>query len=177
MSSMLKRSREVERETTSVIGRTSDTGRPLACRSCSWMARAQGERRHARPHDPRHRSNTHIQRVHGIGHLRLGDEHLRKRIVVQPAIARIGHDADDLPLGLVRELAHHASADDEPVVQRIAFLPELLRHRFIDDDDGGVPATSRSVNVRPRLTGILKTSKYPGETVAQPPPPWKGSFP
>ena len=32
---MLKRWRDVERDTTSVIVRTSDTGRPLAWRSCS----------------------------------------------------------------------------------------------------------------------------------------------
>ena len=35
ISHMLKRWREVERETTSVIVRTSDTGRPVVCRSAS----------------------------------------------------------------------------------------------------------------------------------------------
>jgi hypothetical protein len=33
---------------------------------------------------------------------------------------------------------------------------------------------SRSLNDRPRLIGILNTSKYPGEIVIQLPPPWKG---
>ena len=39
---------------------------------------------------------------------------------------------------------------------------------------GGAAPSSRSVKARPRSTGILNTSKYPGETVSQPPPPWNG---
>ena len=35
---------------------------------------------------------------------------------------------------------------------------------------------SRSLKVRPCFTGILKTSKYPGETVIHPPPPWNGPW-
>ena len=42
------------------------------------------------------------------------------RIVVEPAVPHVADDADDLPLGLVGELAHHAAADHEPVVERIA---------------------------------------------------------
>ena len=46
------------------------------------------------------------------------------------------------------------------IVQRIALGPELPRHRLVDDHDaGGARWLSRSVNVRPRLTGILNTSK------------------
>ena len=41
ISHMLKRCRDVERETTSSIDRTSVTGRPVACRSCSWTWRAE----------------------------------------------------------------------------------------------------------------------------------------
>ena len=37
ISHMLKRSREVESDTTSPIDLTSVTGRPVAWRSCSWI--------------------------------------------------------------------------------------------------------------------------------------------
>src|SRR5712691_6255645 len=37
ISSMLNRSRDVDSVTISSIVRTSDTGRPVTCRSCSWI--------------------------------------------------------------------------------------------------------------------------------------------
>ena len=40
------------------------------------------------------------------------------RLVVEPAVAHVADDPDDLALRLVRELPHHAASDDEPVAQR-----------------------------------------------------------
>ena len=69
-----------------------------------------------------------------IGHLGLRDVHGRTRIAVQAAVARVADDADDLPLGLARELLHHAAPDHELLADRIPVRPELLRHRLVDDD-------------------------------------------
>ena len=55
ISHMLNCWRDVDRDTTSSIVRTSDTGSPLACRSCSWTASLSDLRLDLRAHDPRHR--------------------------------------------------------------------------------------------------------------------------
>jgi hypothetical protein len=60
-----------------------------------------------------------VQRIGRIG-LGLRDEHLGPGVVGERSVAAVGDDADDLALGLVGELLHHAAADNQPVVQRIA---------------------------------------------------------
>ena len=57
------------------------------------------------------------------------------RIVVQASVAHVRRDADDLPLTFLGKLLHDAGADHDPIVERIAVLPELARHGFVDDDD------------------------------------------
>ena len=47
------------------------------------------------------------------------------RIVVQPAVARIADDADDLARRL-HERRAHARADDQPLADGIVILPILL---------------------------------------------------
>ena len=57
------------------------------------------------------------------------------RILLQAAVARVADDADDLALAFGGELAHHALADHQPLVERILVLEELLRQRLVDDHD------------------------------------------
>ena len=135
ISTTLKRCREIDRDTTSSIDRTSDTGRPLACRNCSWIGGAEAVRFAARPDDPRDRRDADVERIQGIRHLPIGNVHVRLRIVVQSAITHVGCDADDLALPLFGQLLHDTRADHDPIVQRIAVLPELARHRLVDDHD------------------------------------------
>ena len=59
-------------------------------------------------------------------------------------------------------------------LERIGLRPELLGHRFVDDHDRRRGAGVALVERAAALDGILNTSKYPGETVIQPPPPWNG---
>ncbi len=53
----------------------------------------------------------------------------------------------------------------------IGVLPEPLGHGLVDHHHRGAAPSSRMLKERPRLTGILNTSKKPGDTVIQPPPP------
>ena len=70
-----------------------------------------------------------------------------------------------------------ASSDMMPLpIQILSFSGSPLgQNRFaiawLMSTAGAPAALSCSLNVRPRSTGILKTSKYPGETVFHPPPP------
>ena len=89
-----------------------------------------------RAHDPRHGRDADVEGVGEVRHLRLRDPHLRSGFFVERAVTTVGDDADDLPVGLGRELAHAAAADGQPVVERVALGPVLLRHRLVDDDDG-----------------------------------------
>jgi hypothetical protein len=129
---MLKRCREIEVYTTPVIGSTSETGKPVANRSCSCAAAEIDA------------GATRVRMIHaigviptfsvgGVGHLRLRNEHRRLRVaVVQTAGVGIGDDADDLALGLVFELAHHAA----PIAIRslmMSFEAMSFLHRFVDD--------------------------------------------
>ena len=81
-------------------------------------------------------------------------------LLLQAAVARVADHADDLALALGVELAHHAPADHQPLVQRILVLEELRWPcASLMITTGGATLSSRSVNARPRFTGILKTSK------------------
>src|SRR5437867_3772543 len=86
------------------------------------------------PNHPCDRREPDIQRVDGIGNLRLRDIHAGLRVVVESTIPDIAHDPDDLPLRFVLELPHDSPADDEAGVQRIVALdPVLSGHRFVND--------------------------------------------
>ena len=132
---MLNFWRDTETCAISSIERTSDTGKPVACRNLILDRAAATTAAALRPDDPRNRRQADVQCVGGVGHLRLRDPHLRLRLAVEPAGFDVGDDADDLTFAFGGELAHHALADDEPVRQRIGLRPVLPRHGFVDDDD------------------------------------------
>ena len=58
--------------------------------------------------------------------------HRRPRFAVERAIANIADDADDLARSFRGQLGHHAFADPDFVIQRVALRPEPARHRLID---------------------------------------------
>ena len=125
ISHMLNFCRDTERETTSAIERTSETGRPVDWRSCSWMALLIVKRLGLGPDQPGHRREPQVEHVHRVGHLRLRNEHHRSRLVVEAAVARVADDADDLPVRLLGELAHDAAADGQPLAEDVLLPPSF----------------------------------------------------
>ena len=99
--------------------------------------RRHRERRHLGAHHPTQRHEAVVQRHVGIAHLRQRNERLRLRIAVQPAIARVAHDADDLARRL-REIGAHAGADDQPVPDGIVvFFQYFLARAWLITTTGG----------------------------------------
>ncbi len=80
ISSMLKRWRETDRDRTSAIDRTSETGSPLAWRSCSCTAALTLYGRHAGADDPRDRRNPDVQLIRRVRNLRLRHVHRRAAV-------------------------------------------------------------------------------------------------
>ena len=113
ISHMLKRWREVDRDTTSL--HRPDVGDRQAGRLAQLLLDRRAQRDAARPR---------VRTTHAIGVRRTlsalaasgtcacGMYIVGPRIVVQAAVADVADDADDLALGLVGELAHDAAADD-----------------------------------------------------------------
>ena len=133
----------------------------MAWRSCSWIGAAERMGLALRADDPGHRREPHVQRVGGIGNLRLRDVHRRPGHVVQAAVARVADHADNRAIGIRAELAH-AAADGEPLVQRIALRPVLLRERFVDDDHAGRAAVVEIRERAPALHGDLEDLEVAG---------------
>ena len=160
ISHMLKRCRDVDSDTMSSIDRTSETGRPVTCRSCSCTALLTecGATRVRTTHFSG--EMPQVERVHRPGPGRCGTVHPRARIVVEAAVAHVADDADDLPVGLAWRTPASAacrwragrSADRLSARTGVAIASLMMT-------TGGDVPSSRSVNARPRLTGILKTSK------------------
>ncbi len=88
------------------------------------------------PHDPSHRHDAGVELIGRVRDLGLGHIHARLGIIVEPSVADVANDADDLALRLVVEFAHHAAPDDDPLAQRIAIGPELTSHRLVDHGYG-----------------------------------------
>src|SRR5438270_8528420 len=90
----------------------------------------------ARTDDPRHRCQTHVERVERIGNLRGGDVHCRSWIPIESVAPNIAYNADNLSRSFSRKLGHDNSfSDPNLIAQRIGLRPKLFRHRLIDDDD------------------------------------------
>ena len=87
-------------------------------------------------HHPGHGADAGVERGHAVGDLCLGNDHQRTRIAVEPAVANVADDADDLARGFFK-LRADAFADDDLLADRILLRPVLLRHGLVDDDHAG----------------------------------------
>jgi len=73
--------------------------------------------------------------VQSIGNLRVRNVHRDTWIAIEPPVADIAHDADDLAWGFRRQLLHRSLSDPDLVVQWIGLGPKPPRHGLINDDD------------------------------------------
>ena len=172
---MLNRSRDVDLDTTSSIVRTSATGSPVAWRSCSCTVEIIecGSTRvlttHASGVILRFKalaaSGTWAcgMNIRGCG---LAFKPLSRLSPTTPTICRAGSSANSrmMPRPMT------SRSDNGSSFQYCLAIASLIT------TTGGAAPSSPSFNPRPRLIGILKTSKYPGDAVTQPPPPWNGLF-
>src|SRR4030095_10811138 len=62
-------------------------------------------------------------------------------------------DADDLPPTFFGKLLHDTRADHDSIVERVAVLPELASHCFVDDHHGGGQAVVAVGEGSPPLDG------------------------
>src|SRR5215831_3575172 len=68
--------------------------------------------------------------------LRLRHIHSRLGRRIQATLPHIAYNSDDLPSWLTIEEIFEPLTDYDSIIERIAALPELLRHTFIDHHDG-----------------------------------------
>ena len=93
---MLNWSREVDCTTIWSMLRTCATGRSAGSWNARWIG-AESENGATLVRTTQlERHEAVVQRHVRIAHLRQRDERLRLRVAVQPAIARVADDADDL---------------------------------------------------------------------------------
>src|SRR5688572_7607860 len=130
-SSMLKSERAVDRATMSSMVRGAATGSPpLAWRSAVWMALLIAVRLAARANDPGQRRDVHEIGAVGIRHLRPRHVHDGLRIPVEPAVAHIPGDADNLAPRQF-QVRTQALANRDAIGQRVAARPESGRHGLV----------------------------------------------
>jgi len=74
-----------------------------------------------------------IQLHHPVADLRQGNKHLTAGILVEPAVAGIADNSDDLARRFF-ERGPHACADDDSLSNGIFMRPEPAGHGFVDQD-------------------------------------------
>src|SRR5579863_4468747 len=84
--------------------------------------------------DPGEGSQTHVERVEGIGNLGVRDVHHGAGIAVESLPANVAHDPDDLARSFRCQFRHQSLPDPDLIAKRVGLGPELPRHRLIDDD-------------------------------------------
>ena len=142
-STMLKFCRATAPDSTCSIVRSRETG---ICPSTRvQLALDRDPQRHrigGGPDRPRQRKDVVGERRQPFGHLALRHVHHADVRVLQPVLAHVADDPDDLPRRLL-ELRPEPLADDDQLPDRILLRPVLLRHRLVDDDDPRRPRRCR----------------------------------
>ncbi len=72
-----------------------------------------------------------VKRGHAVSNLRLGNDHHREGFLTGTVVARVAHDADDLP-GWFLILRPNTLADDDLLADGVFLRPILLRHGLVN---------------------------------------------